>query len=151
MTSNLDLLKNFITLFLPRSNNKRKYSHNEFSFIHNTIAKIFVSYANIKISDHELAKCFTELNYNFYVREGQSGLFKNENKRSSKKKNKRIPFFDFDEGVFVYIAISSETVIHLRRASNSMAYQKNASKLLALLPLKEKITFFFKTTQHDKV
>ena len=117
MINNLFLLKEFITLFLPMSNNKRKYSNNEFSYVHNTLAKLFFRYSKIKISDHDLAKCFTELNYSFYVRHGQSGLFKNESKRSRKKKKNRIPFLDFDEDVFIYIGISSGHVINLRRAS----------------------------------
>ena len=140
------LLKNFLLQFLPLSSNKRKYSHNEFCFVHSVMAKIFFQHAEIKISDTDLASCLSELGYSLFVREGESGLFKNELKRSKKKKKVRVPCLNLNPDIYLYISISSKAMLELKRASGSLAYQKNPEKLASALLLKEKITHFFRNT-----
>jgi hypothetical protein len=53
---NLVLLKSFLTRFAPKSVNKRKYSHNEFSFVHRTVSKIFLQQIKKEISDLDFVK-----------------------------------------------------------------------------------------------
>ena len=57
---NDELLKKFITEFLPISNDYRKNNHNQFHYIHTIIAKIFLKHTNITITPLQLAAQFSK-------------------------------------------------------------------------------------------
>jgi|SRR6185436_17700456 len=130
------LLNRFITRFLLKSNNRRKYTHNEFSFIHSTLSGIFFRFRRVRITVNDMLFCFARSGYKIYVC--------NEplHRKHKVKIGKNGLAFGFD--TFIYIGISSARIIDLKKAVRSMAYQKKQSKINYLLPLKNEIQDFFK-------
>jgi|SRR6185436_8608208 len=61
------LLNCFITRFLLKSNNRRKYTHNKLSFIHSVLSGIFFRFRRVKISVNDLLFCFARSGYKMYV------------------------------------------------------------------------------------
>jgi hypothetical protein len=136
------ILFKFFSQFLPPSGNKRKYAHNEFSYVCNTIQKIFFMYAKIKISEQELLATLSDIGYNLYVSRQKAG---NNKKETTTKKNgvNLNSFMSSEISAFIYIGISSKTVLQIRRASNSLSLQKNPFKIKQLLSLQAEIIMFF--------
>ena len=56
-TYNFLLFQNFFKQFLPKSNDKRKYSHNEFSYVYKTVTGIFLRYKKMEISEEKMLHC----------------------------------------------------------------------------------------------
>jgi hypothetical protein len=135
------LLCKFLHQFLLASGNKRKYAHNEFSYFYNTIQKIFFRYGKIKISEEDLLACLSESGYSLYITSEKVGHNKKEITRKNSSKVKS--FLNEELNVFIYIGISSKSVLQIRKASNSLVLQKNSLKIKELIPIQEKIIQFF--------
>ncbi len=129
------LIKRFIQEFLPCSNSEQKYSHNEFSFVLKTVAKIVLRFGKITVSEEDLLQCFSELDYNLYAREKPAGI---------PKKRNAVERSISDMDAFIYVSVSSTAVLDLKKASTSIALQKDQLKIISLLRLKEQLTTFFK-------
>jgi hypothetical protein len=137
------LLNCFINRFLPKCNNRRKYVHNEFFFIYTLVLEIFSHFRNVKVTSGDLLLCMAGLGYPIYVRDHPVGC-KQPLKSQSKKGNRNIIGSAIDIDCIMYIGISSVSVMNLKKAVGSLAYQKNPSKIKHLATLKKEIHDFFK-------
>lgn len=129
------MLKTFINRFLPKSNNRRKYSNNELSVIHSLISEIFFRFRRVKISDKDLLISFALTGYNVYVcDQAVSNRYRVKSNKTG---------IGLEMNCFIYIGISSANVLNLKRALKSISYQKKQSKIDYLSSLKKEIHDFF--------
>src|SRR6185436_1708156 len=97
------LLNYFINRFLPKSNNKRKYSHNQFSFIHTTISGIFFRFRRVKITEDDLLICLARSGYRIYVRDNPV--------RNLQQDNRGRTGLTLRRGCIIYISTSSARIL----------------------------------------
>ena len=137
------LLKKFMKEFLPQSEYRGKYSHNEFTYLHATLRKIFWRKRKIKISAEALVVCLNEAGYHFYVTDTTFGRAGNVFRTFTENEMQQDWLTGYGEDFFLFVNVSSGTVFDLRKASNSMALQKDPAEIARLLRLKKKISGFF--------
>ena len=131
MTAHLLLLQSFLRQFLPAIDNKRKYSHNEFSFVYTTVAAVFLRYKKIEISKTEMLYVLGKSGYSIYISNNKREV---EESLNSKRQNK-----DY----LLHIGISSASVSNLKKTLGKIAYYRNPAEISQISSLKNQISDFF--------
>jgi hypothetical protein len=135
--SEFETLQNFILRFLPATNTNRRYTHNEFSNVHQTLSKVFSQFSNIKFTEQELLECFGKSGYILYV----SNKPKNGYSRPTEESIKSV--FLQQIGTDIFLSISSASVTMLSKISTHLSAFKNPEKILEMARLKHQVSDFF--------
>lgn len=132
-----ELIKNFLQQFLPPSEENRKYTHNEFLFLHETIAKLFLTFAKTQVREEELIDCLIALKYKFMV--GKTGGRRQPS--GNRKKSTRDPVTqDLYEGIYINVSCAA-VLIFVNILKNHSSF-RNPHTIQQRSFLKEELTLF---------
>ena len=140
-SSEFKTLQNFILRFLPATNTNGRYTHNEFSNVHQTVLKIFSQFSNIQFTEKELLGCFGMSGYILYV----SNKPKNGYSRPKEKSIKSV--FLQEIGTNIFLSISSASVTRLGKISTHLSAFKKPQQILEMTRLKREVRDFFQNTE----
>lgn len=131
------ILENFIVAFLPPTENERKYSGNELSYITRTLSKLFVQNFGFNLSEVQITNCFSSLGYQIF---DKTGIFDYENKKIKpaiiNETNKSLPI------QFIYFNISPKIMRQLMLATSKLSEITNSEKIDNTGKMKTKLEMF---------
>jgi hypothetical protein len=137
------MLELFIETFLPKQENKRKYSGNEIEYISNTLNRIFQKQFGFKLTTKEILGTFEKMGYNIY---NKFSSLNSENKNFKPSTQGDCIRFDSpykeNNAAFIYVNVSSAFVRQLWLTTTTLPPNTNMEKLLAINALKREIEKF---------
>ena len=99
-----------------------------------TVTDLFLRYKKIAISEEEMLNCLSQSGYSIYIADHKTVHSQKENSTSVNEK----------ENYDLYISISSDAVLNLKKASGKLVYYHKASKIAQLHSIKQEISEFFR-------
>lgn len=141
------ILKKFITHFLPKRGNNRKYTTNEIGYVQRTLDKVFIQNFGFNLSSKHILDEFEELGYTIFTKKG---LWDNETKIVKPyEKGSLINSIDGYSGYdasFVYIDIDQAKIKQLMISTTSSKLNTSEIKLEKEEEMKKELHFFKETT-----
>jgi len=149
-SNQLNILKRFITVFLPQRGNKRKGTKNEIEYIGKTIDRIFSKYFNFNVSMKHILDAFEELEYPIFpkksVRDGVEIFFIKSEKGIYNKFDNVYKAYGAE---FIYVDIEPHIVGQLHLVTYGLPPNTSKEKLNEKEEMIKRINLF-KQTIKDK-
>ncbi|TAJ49991.1 MAG: hypothetical protein EPO58_14095 [Chitinophagaceae bacterium] len=138
-----NIILTFILKFLPKRGNKRKHSGNELEYVANVIDRIIKQQFGFSLTRKNVLKCFEELQYDIFTRNGD---WNSEEKKWVPSKKGDIvrmgdAFSDYN-AAFIYIDIDATIVRDLKLATFTLPPNASEEKRLDKTKLDEQIKLF---------
>jgi hypothetical protein len=136
------ILENFITEFLPPTENKIKRSGNELEYITRTLDKLFIQNFSFNLSRTEITESLSRLGYQIFKK---NGIHDYEVKKIKPFVTGTI--LDGNSPFFIYFGINPKTVRQLMLITSKLSENANSKKIDSTEKMKIKLEIFkIKTT-----
>ncbi|KAA9042126.1 hypothetical protein FW778_08940 [Ginsengibacter hankyongi] len=145
-TNRTDILKKFITGFLPKRGNKRKGEKNEIEYISSTIDRIFSKYFDFNVSSRHILDAFEELGYDIFLKKSLWNAEKKEDIPSNNGNRVRLDGIYADyHAAFIYVDIEPRIVGQLRLVTSGLPSTTSKEKLSQRQEIEKRINLFKQT------
>lgn len=137
------ILREFITHFLPKRGNNRKYSTNEIEYVHKTLNKVFIQNFGFNISGKQILEEFEELGYTIFTKKGlwdsETKIVKPATKGDVITSNESYTGYD---ACFIYIDIDQSVVKQLMNSTTVANPNTREIKLEKEMKMKKELQSF---------
>jgi hypothetical protein len=137
------ILKDFITHFLPKRGNNRKYSTNEIGYVQRTLDKVFIQNFGFNISGKQILEEFEELGYTIFTKNGlwdsETKILKPSSKGNVITSNESNSGYD---ACFIYIDIDQSVVKQLMISTTVANANTSEIKLEKEMKMKKELQSF---------
>lgn len=141
------ILQKFCNVFLPPTNNKRKYKSNELDYVSSSLNRVFYQNFGFNLSRDHVRDNFSEMGYQIFTKGGVWDPDEKKLKPSASSTMVKVVAPKADpEPLYTYFNISPTMISNLRRTTAKLPQNTNESKRKEIEELKTKIKDFAEFT-----